>query len=64
VVAGDVQPDEVLHWRKQHYCPIPLMEPDFARTAAHKNQLKQQNVVWIFEDPRVAQPRRNQLPCA
>ncbi|MFZ7092139.1 M16 family metallopeptidase [Primorskyibacter sp. 2E233] len=55
IVAGDVQPDEVLALAKKHYEPIPAnpnLEPRMR--AQEPRHLAEQRM--IFRDPRVAQP--------
>jgi zinc protease len=55
VVAGDVEPDEVLALAQQHYGPIPRNEalPERVR----RSEPPQMAERWIsFSDPRVAQP--------
>jgi zinc protease len=55
VVAGDVEPDEVIAMAEQHYGPIPAEPglPDRLRSQ-EPPQLAARRVV--YEDPRVAQP--------
>jgi zinc protease len=55
VVAGDVEPDEVLALARQHYGPIPRNEalPERVRPS-EPPQMAERRV--SFSDPRVAQP--------
>jgi zinc protease len=55
VVAGDVQPDEVLALAQEHYGPIPRNEalPERMRPAEPPQMAERR---LTFEDPRVAQP--------
>jgi zinc protease len=55
VVAGDVQPDEVLALAQEHYGPIP-MEPDLPERFRTQEPPQTAERRLIFEDPRVAQP--------
>jgi zinc protease len=55
VVAGDVQPDEVLALAQVHYGPIP-MEPDLPERFRTQEPPQTAERRLIFEDPRVAQP--------
>jgi zinc protease len=55
VVAGDVQPDEVLALAQEHYGPI-LMEPDLPERFRTQEPPQTAERRLIFEDPRVAQP--------
>jgi zinc protease len=55
VVAGDVQPDEVLAMAQEHYGPIP-MEPDLPERFRTQEPPQTAERRLIFEDPRVAQP--------
>ena len=55
VVAGDVQPDEVLALAQEHYRPIP-MEPDLPERFRTQEPPQTAERRLIFEDPRVAQP--------
>lgn len=55
VVAGDVEPDEVLALAQEHYGPLPMEPnlPDRFRTQEPPQTAERR---LIFEDPRVAQP--------
>ena len=55
VVAGDVQPDEVLALAQEHYGPLPVEAnlPERFRTQEPPQTAERR---LIFEDPRVAQP--------
>lgn len=55
VVAGDVQPDNVLALAQEHYAPIPRNDalPDRVRPS-EPPQMAERRI--SFEDPRVAQP--------
>ncbi|HCP81875.1 MAG TPA: peptidase M16 [Octadecabacter sp.] len=55
VVAGDVQPDEVLALAQEHYGPLPVETnlPERFRTQEPPQTAERR---LIFEDPRVAQP--------
>lgn len=55
VVAGDVDPEEVMALAEQHYGPIP-MEPDLPERfrSAEPPQIAERRL--IFEDARVSQP--------
>jgi len=55
VVAGDVQPGEVLALAQEHYGPIP-MEPDLPERFRTQEPPQTAERRLIFEDPRVAQP--------
>ena len=55
VVAGDVQPDEVLAMAQEHYGPIS-MEPDLPERFRTQEPPQTAERRLIFEDPRVAQP--------
>ena len=55
VVAGDVQPGEVLALAQEHYGPI-LMEPDLPERFRTQEPPQTAERRLIFEDPRVAQP--------
>lgn len=55
VVAGDVEPDEVLALAQEHYGPIPL-EPDLPERFRSQEPPQTAERRLIFEDPRVAQP--------
>ena len=55
VVAGDVQPDEVLALAKQYYGVIPA-EPDLPERLRPEEPPQNAERRLIFEDPRVAQP--------
>ena len=55
VVAGDVQPDEVLALAQEHYGPIP-MEPNLPERFRTQEPPQTAERRLIFEDPRVAQP--------
>jgi zinc protease len=55
VVAGDVQPDEVLALAQEHYGLIP-MEPDLPERFRTQEPPQTAERRLIFEDPRVAQP--------
>jgi zinc protease len=55
VVAGDVQPDEVLALAQEHYGPIS-MEPDLPERFRTQEPPQTAERRLIFEDPRVAQP--------
>lgn len=55
VVAGDVQPDEVLALAEQYYGVIPA-EPDLPERLRPEEPPQNAERRLIFEDPRVAQP--------
>lgn len=55
VVAGDVEPDEVLALAQEHYGPIPL-EPNLPERFRSQEPPQTAERRLIFEDPRVAQP--------
>ena len=55
VVAGDVEPDEVLALAEQYYGPIP-MEPNLPERFRSQEPPQTAERRLIFEDPRVAQP--------
>lgn len=55
VVAGDVQPDEVLALAEQYYGVIPA-EPDLPERLRPQEPPQNAERRLIFEDPRVAQP--------
>ncbi|SLN36130.1 M16 family metallopeptidase [Pseudooctadecabacter jejudonensis] len=55
VVAGDVEPDEVLALAEQYYGPIPA-EPDLPERVRPQEPPQRAERRLVFEDPRVAQP--------
>ena len=55
VVAGDVEPDEVLALAEQYYGPIP-MEPDLPERFRSQEPPQTAERRLVFEDARVAQP--------
>lgn len=55
VVAGDVQPDEVLALAQEHYGPLPV-EPNLPERFRTQEPPQTAERRLIFEDPRVAQP--------
>ena len=55
VVAGDVEPDEVLALAQEHYGPLP-MEPNLPERFRTQEPPQTAERRLIFEDPRVAQP--------
>ncbi|GGL56506.1 M16 family metallopeptidase [Wenxinia marina] len=55
VVAGDVEPDEVLALAEQHYGPIPA-EPDLPERFRPEEPPQRAERRVIFDDPRIAQP--------
>ncbi|AKS47517.1 zinc protease [Octadecabacter temperatus] len=54
VVAGDVQPDEVLALAQEHYGPLPI-EPNLPERFRTQEPPQTAERRLIFEDPRVAQ---------
>ncbi|SMX42209.1 M16 family metallopeptidase [Octadecabacter ascidiaceicola] len=55
VVAGDVQPEEVLALAQEHYGPLPV-EPNLPERFRTQEPPQTAERRLIFEDPRVAQP--------
>ncbi len=55
VVAGDVQPDDVLALAEQYYGPIPA-EPDLPERIRSQEPPQTAERRLVFEDPRVSQP--------
>lgn len=55
VVAGDVEPDEVLALAQQYYGPIPA-EPNLPERIRSQEPPQRAERRLIYEDPRVAQP--------
>lgn len=55
VVAGDVDPDEVIALAREHYGPIPA-EPDLPERVRSQEPPQSAERRLIFEDPRVSQP--------
>jgi len=55
VVAGDVEPEEVLALAKQYYGPLPA-EPDLPERFRPEEPPQRAERRLIYEDPRVAQP--------
>ena len=55
VVAGDVEPDEVLALAQEHYGPLPV-EPNLPERFRTQEPPQTAERRLIFEDPRVAQP--------
>jgi zinc protease len=55
VVAGDVQPDEVIALARENYGPIPR-EPDLPERARPQEPPQSAARRLVFEDPRVSQP--------
>jgi zinc protease len=55
VVAGDVDPDEVIGLASEHYGPIPA-EPDLPERVRSQEPPQSAERRLIFEDPRVSQP--------
>jgi zinc protease len=55
VVAGDVDPDEVIGLAREHYGPIPA-EPDLPERVRSQEPPQSAERRLIFEDPRVSQP--------
>ncbi len=55
VVAGDVQPEEVLALAEQYYGPIPA-EPDLPERSRTQEPPQRAERRLIYEDARVAQP--------
>lgn len=55
VIAGDVDPDEVIALAREHYGPIPA-EPDLPERVRSQEPPQSAERRLIFEDPRVSQP--------
>ncbi|NBD30152.1 MAG: insulinase family protein [Alphaproteobacteria bacterium] len=55
VVAGDVQPDEVIALARDHFGPIPA-EPDLPERVRSQEPPQTAERRMVFEDPRVSQP--------
>ncbi|KAG1713793.1 putative zinc protease y4wA [Nymphon striatum] len=55
VVAGDVEPDEVLALAQQYYGPLPA-EPNLPERFRSQEPPQRAERRLIYEDPRVAQP--------
>lgn len=55
IVAGDVEPEEVLALAQEHYGPIPA-EPNLPERYRSQEPPQTAERRLIFEDPRVAQP--------
>ncbi|MEL6958608.1 MAG: pitrilysin family protein [Pseudomonadota bacterium] len=55
IVAGDVEPEEVLALAEQYYGPIPA-EPDLPERARPQEPPQLAERRLIYDDPRVAQP--------